>query len=181
MESQQPESAIVIPVPEAEALVGAWRMRYDPVAEHGVPAHVTLLYPFCPPNGIDEALVEDLARVVAGFEPFDFELNGVSRFPLITWLVPSPAERFIAITEAIVACFPEFPPYCGRFDDIVPHLTVIHGHDRPDEYPAVDAEFRRRIAGHLPLKARAGEVQLMVSNADQTWSVEAKLALGTRR
>ncbi|HEX9447459.1 MAG TPA: hypothetical protein VF920_05740 [Dongiaceae bacterium] len=35
-------------VPEAEALVGALRARFDPSASQCVPAHVTLLYPFLP-------------------------------------------------------------------------------------------------------------------------------------
>ena len=43
-------SAVVVEVPEAEPLVGAWRLRFDPVAALGMPAHVTLLYPFVAPS-----------------------------------------------------------------------------------------------------------------------------------
>ena len=39
------ESAVVIPVPEAEPLVGELRLEHDPAAAAGVPAHVTLLSP----------------------------------------------------------------------------------------------------------------------------------------
>ena len=42
------ESAPVILVPEAEAIVGRWRQRYDPSAAVGMPAHITLNYPFLP-------------------------------------------------------------------------------------------------------------------------------------
>lgn len=40
------ESALVVLVPEAEALVKSFRDRHDPSAAAGVPAHITLLYPF---------------------------------------------------------------------------------------------------------------------------------------
>ena len=42
------ESAILLCVPEAEKLVHEWRLKGDPSAARGVPAHVTLLYPFLP-------------------------------------------------------------------------------------------------------------------------------------
>lgn len=42
------ETAVLLRVPEAEPLVREWRAKGDPSAAHGVPAHVTLLYPFVP-------------------------------------------------------------------------------------------------------------------------------------
>ena len=44
------ESALVVLVPAAEPCVGALRLRYDPVARLGMPAHVTLLHPFVDPR-----------------------------------------------------------------------------------------------------------------------------------
>ena len=43
-----PETALVIAVPEAEPLVSDWRAQHDWSAQRGVPAHITLLYPFVP-------------------------------------------------------------------------------------------------------------------------------------
>ena len=40
--------SLVILVPEAESMVKAFRERYDPAAQAGMPAHITLLYPFVP-------------------------------------------------------------------------------------------------------------------------------------
>ena len=45
-----PESAILVPVPEAGPVVGRLRARLDRSASRGVPAHVTVLYPFVPPE-----------------------------------------------------------------------------------------------------------------------------------
>ncbi|HYN34704.1 MAG TPA: hypothetical protein VES40_18925 [Ilumatobacteraceae bacterium] len=41
-------SALVVLVAEAETLISAHRLRHDPVAARGVPAHVTVLHPFAP-------------------------------------------------------------------------------------------------------------------------------------
>jgi hypothetical protein len=40
------DSAIIMPVPEVEAVVGPLRLQYDALARLGIPAHITLLYPF---------------------------------------------------------------------------------------------------------------------------------------
>jgi hypothetical protein len=68
------ESALVAPVPAAEALVGAFRDLYDPGAAVGVPAHVTILYPFKPPDAIDEVVHDDLRRCFGRLKAFDFAL-----------------------------------------------------------------------------------------------------------
>ena len=45
-----PQSAFVVPVPEAEPWVKDLRERYDPIAAVGMPAHITVLFPFIPPD-----------------------------------------------------------------------------------------------------------------------------------
>ena len=47
-----PESAILVPVPGAEPVAGRLRARFDRSAGRGIPAHVTVLYPFVPPGQI---------------------------------------------------------------------------------------------------------------------------------
>jgi hypothetical protein len=46
------ESAFIVRVPEAEPHVAHLRERFDPMALLGVPAHITLLYPFLSPEQI---------------------------------------------------------------------------------------------------------------------------------
>ena len=71
------ESGIVLPIPEAEAAVGHLRRLHDP---QGVPAHITLLYPFAHPSRVDEATgaLQKLFRLVPALE---FSLVEVRRFP----------------------------------------------------------------------------------------------------
>lgn len=63
------ESALIVRVPEAEPLVGTFRDRFDPVARLGVPAHITLLYPFEPPADIDVQVLRDLEDLFAARAP----------------------------------------------------------------------------------------------------------------
>ena len=59
-----PRSALIVAVPEAEPLVHEWRLRYDN-AELGIPAHVTLIFPFVPAEEIGEELVAELRELFA--------------------------------------------------------------------------------------------------------------------
>ena len=44
------ETALIVEVSEAEEAVHEWRARHDSVAARGVPAHVTVLFPFVAPS-----------------------------------------------------------------------------------------------------------------------------------
>lgn len=46
------ESCLRVPVPEADQAVGRLRGRLDSAAALGVPAHVTILYPFVAPAAV---------------------------------------------------------------------------------------------------------------------------------
>ncbi len=74
------ESAVLLCVPEAEALVGAWRQEHDPSAAKGVPARVTLLYPFLPADEVDEGVLGELEWFFAGVDAFALEFDSVGEF-----------------------------------------------------------------------------------------------------
>ena len=42
------DSALLVPIPEAEPIVAELRLEHDAIAARGVPAHVTVLFPFVP-------------------------------------------------------------------------------------------------------------------------------------
>ncbi len=119
------ESAVLVPVPEAELAVGRHRHRLDRAATWGVPAHVTILFPFVAPSAITSATITALADAVGSVTAFDCEFPATAWFGQeVVWLAPQPAEPFRALTRAVSAAFPEYPSYGGGYDDIVPHLTV---------------------------------------------------------
>src|SRR5512144_919904 len=101
METKPVESALIIAVPEAEPLVKALRERFDSSAAAGVPAHITILYPFMPPDKITPDVLAELRELFAQFQAFGFALPETRLFPDVFYLAPSPAEPFKALTHAL--------------------------------------------------------------------------------
>lgn len=159
-----PESGIILPVPEAEPVVGQFRALHDPQARYGVPAHITLLYPFAHPSKV-ASTIDALRQLFAGVSAFEFSLVSTRRFPGAGYLHPEPSATFVRLTEMLGNQWPEFPPYGGAFSTVIPHLTVA---DRAtsDVLDAVDAAVSRQ----LPIVCRATEAWLMCSDDHGYWS-----------
>jgi 2'-5' RNA ligase len=171
----EPElSAVVVPVPEAEPLVGRLRAELDVHASWGVPAHVSVLVPFVWPHEIDGSVVAALGEAIGSVPAFTTTFTRVAWFAEdVVWLAPDDAEPFVELTEA-VQDVSGLVPYGGRHGtDVVPHLTVAH--DAPlARLQAVAAE----LAAGLPLRAPIREAHLMVgARAPQTWQTVAALPL----
>jgi 2'-5' RNA ligase len=147
-----PEFALAVPFP---GLVEQVAVPND------LPPHVTVLVP-CP----GEAAA--IGEVLAPFAAFDVTFPRFERFPEILWLAPEPAEPFVAMTEAMVARFPEYPPYGGIHDRIVPHLTVAY-----EEL----GETAARVEPLLPLRSRVETVVLYEHVADDQWRKAHTFAL----
>jgi 2'-5' RNA ligase len=167
-----PRTALIVAVPEAEPLVGEWRAKHDWSAQHGVPAHITLLFPFMPADDVDEQLLGDLRDLFASQPAFTYRLPRVARFPDVAWLAPEPAEPFTALTELIVARYPDYPPYEGVHDVVIPHLTVAEG--GPELQDAVDAA----LTPSLPIETETREVTLIVEDGSGLWSSRERFPLG---
>ena len=88
-------------------------------------AHVTILAPFGKDQDPTPGELADVEEFFANEAPFDFQLTQVCTFPDGTcYLSPEPAGRVSRLTHALHQVFPEYPPYEGRFDIVVPHLTI---------------------------------------------------------
>jgi 2'-5' RNA ligase len=147
-------TALIVPVPEAEPAVARLRLEHDPMARLGVPAHITVHFPFAPPERIDEAAV---GALVAAHAAFAYELASVEYFDDdVTYLAPSPAAPFSELIEASSARWPEYPRYDGAFADVVPHLTV--------------GLARLHLEVALPIACIAREVVLLEEGDDARWS-----------
>src|SRR5262249_10404176 len=115
-----PESALIVRVPEAEPHVAHLRERHDPAAQLGVPAHITLLFPFLSPERITAAVLGEIRAIASATAAFSFRLSGPRHFPGVLYLAPEPPAPFVELTEALVRRFPEFPPYGGQISSILP-------------------------------------------------------------
>ena len=175
------QSALLLAVPAAETAVGAHRARLDASARDGVPAHLTVLYPFLPPDEIDPGVLAKLSRLFAAVPRFSFTLDRVRWFgESVVWLGPSDESPFRALTERAALAYPSCPPYGGTYSDTVPHLTVGH-RGEPAELRAA-AEAVRPL---LPIMAEATEVTLMAgpepglpSGPPGRWHTVASFPLG---
>ena len=155
------ETAIVVLIPELESLLGEPRRRYTGDGARGMPTHVTLIFPFADSSEVDARLTV-IARMLGAFAPFELTFSETARFPGFLYLRPEPARPFVAMTEALAAAFPDFPPYGEEFDEIVPHVTVA----RADE--GVLAALESELAPRLPAKARV-ERGWLVENTSGRW------------
>jgi hypothetical protein len=171
------ESALVILVPEAEALVGRWRRRYDPSAAVGMPAHITINYPFLPGRPVDAATIAHLGPMFAGLQSIRYALVEVREFFDTVYLAPEPAEPFMDLIRAVVAHYPQSPPYGGMFAEVVPHLSLAQS-ENAAELEQVLGEFAPGSDGHLPIDATAEEVWLM-DNRSGRWEKRISFRLGT--
>ena len=172
---QPTETAVLVPIPAAESVVGTLRASLDSAAGLGVPAHVTVISPFVPPDRIDEAVISALATAIGSVPAFDATFARVAWFgPKVLWLAPEPAAPFIGLITAVWRAFPGWPPYGGAYDDPVPHLTV--GIDQP---AGVLAAAARAIGPDLPFTARISTAVLMQGSAQRgSWRTVAELPLG---
>lgn len=170
------ESGVVLEVPEAEPLVARWRHRHDPAADTGVPAHITLLYPFIPPDRLTPESLEALRTIARRAIPFRFALVGVDEFPGLLWLRPEPSSAFVALMRQLWAAYPSFPAYGGRYPDPTPHLTVAVV--EPGEgQEALRRELEGELAGQLPVECAASALTILGSDAGGRWSARHRFAL----
>jgi len=169
------ESAVLIRVPEAEPLVGDWRRRFDPSAALGIPAHITVVYPFVPVEELDEGVRAELRGLFAEEGPCRFELRDPARYPSVLYLKPEPDAALRAIIGGVVGRFPEHPPYGGAFEDVEPHLTVAQSQDEH-----LLARIGSELPRGLPVGVRVTEAVLMTEHDDGLWRVADTFPFGRR-
>ncbi len=121
VEARNARTALVIPVPVAEAVaVRAW---------------ITLLDPFLPLAQIEEGVLDELEEFFAGVTPFALVLGEPARFPDgPTYLPPQPVAVLRRIIAELRRDFPELlAPTSGpsslttTLEASVPHVLVPDG------------------------------------------------------
>jgi len=152
-------------------------MRHDPTAPRGVPAHVTVLFPFVPREAIDDAVRSAVREAIGSMTAFDYRFTRVERFGADNvHLAPEPAEAFLALIGTVSDRWPDYPPYGGVIETVVPHLTIG---DRlaEGEADAVAEQAQEALRRHGPITGRAAAVWLMTRDADGRWSTDSVHAL----
>jgi 2'-5' RNA ligase len=172
-ESRKPSTLLLIPIfafpPDLWKLCRLYHNNLH------VPPHVTLAIPFQPLESVTAEVVQQLTRFFEETLAFDFELNHVRWFGTnVVYLEPSNAESFRSITEQLQRMFPDFHPYDGVFESVIPHVTLSEHGTLAD----------RRIMGrqapkYTPISARASHVWLMSNERERDeWAIVKVFHLG---
>ena len=169
------ESALAVLVPEAEALVQPFRLRHDPSAAVGMPAHITVNYPFLQVTPDDSVVIDALRELFQAQRRFRISLASLERFPAVLYLAPEPAQPLSALIDAVAQRFPEAPPYGGAFEQVIPHLTVAHV-EAPAQLDQIATEFAAAARGQLPIIAPVDKVWLM-DDREGRWQQRTSFAL----
>jgi 2'-5' RNA ligase len=167
-----PRGGLIVPFLEVEPLIEPLLEQYLPVWNLGVPAHVTLLFPFPTSDQLDAAALADLTSLFAATPAITARLVDIGLFPDMVYLAPEPRDWFISLTRALSARF-GLLPYGGQHAEIVPHLSVSRQTD-----PAVQAEIARALRSMLPIETAVREVWLMDEEQDGHWHRAATFPLG---
>jgi hypothetical protein len=150
------ESALLLRCPTAEPAVGRLRARLDLAAGVGVPAHVTVMYPFRPVDDLSAADHALLGRLFTAVPSFTLVGSRTAWFgDQVLYVELTGAEVVSSLTEAVTAAFPAYLPYGGAFAEVVPHLTVGDDRDVSVLRAAEDA-----VRARLPFTQPVTEVEL---------------------
>jgi hypothetical protein len=169
-------TVIIVPVPEAEPAVDRLRRANTPDGAEGMPAHVTLIYPFIDDSELGAGRIGEVRAVLEEFSAFEFVLAEVRRFDNLpnesyVWLAPTPSWPFVEMVEELASIFPEHPPCGGAFATVIPHLTVA---------ASTDEDLLDRVANQaadaLPIKARA-ETACIMQRVGGLWRLGAEFGL----
>jgi len=163
------ETALVIAIDNAEPFDEVRRELMPSVVATGIPFHVTLLVPF----GSEAELVREARAFFAEQVPLEFELTRVATWPDVVYLVPEPDDELRALMKALFVRFPQWPPYEGIHDEVIPHATLGEGVDAA----AVRAEIERRVAPHLPHRCQARDVTFLEGFAEGRWRERERFPL----
>lgn len=124
------QTALLLPVRAAERVVGTHRRELDLAAADGIPAHVTIAFPFKP---LGEIGAEDHSRLAHNGRqhgPFRIEGRRTAWFgDQVLYVEISAAREVHALIADVASTFPAYPPFSGDIPlaEVVPHLTVGSG------------------------------------------------------
>ena len=172
------QSALVILVPEAESLVGPFRAKYDSSAADGMPAHITINYPFLPAQEDEPGAMNKLRELFLLYPSFALSFERPSRFPGALYLAPFPAQPLNDFIKEVADRFPESPPYGGMFNEVIPHLTVAAVEDEK-ALNRISEKFGISCAGKFPIEAAVNEVWLM-DNRSGRWTKRTSFQLADK-
>jgi 2'-5' RNA ligase len=167
------ETALAIVLDDAEPFDAVRRDFAVETFELGIPFHVTLLYPFAPREELSDQLVRDVGAFFAEWPPLEFALVRIAAWPDVVYAAPEPDAELRKLMGALFARFPQWPPYGGIHEEVIPHATLGEEVDAERVRPGV----ARRLAPHLPHRCQAQDVSLLEEYEPRRWRERERFPL----
>jgi 2'-5' RNA ligase len=168
------ETAIVVVLDDARPQLEPVRAEFHAAAvANGIPLHVTLLYPFAPPNQVDEAALADF---FAQFGAFTLTLTRLATWPRVVYAVPEPREALLAIMHALFGKYPEYPPYEGEISEPEPHATLSEL-EQGESLDETAAGIRAKAEPLFPLTCEIRDVALLEEYEPEQWRERRRFPL----
>ena len=166
-----PETALVLVVSLPPAL-DALRLRSIEDASAGVPAHVTLLYPFAEEAQLDADVLRLVAAVAARNPVLRLTMGEGRRFPDTLYASVEPDAPLRALHGELAAAFPALPLYGGAFP-FIPHVSIVEGPAVADPGALDDPAWTT-----LPIEQLVDAIDL-ITGRDGRWATRRRFPLGT--
>ncbi|NNF53258.1 MAG: hypothetical protein HKN03_02340 [Acidimicrobiales bacterium] len=158
-------TALLFLVPEAQDLFDA----VGGATPGGIPAHITVLYPFIRPPKITSQTRDELAQLAAATDRFEVTITSLAQYEITTYLNLEPEEPIRTITYRIFEQWPNYPPY-GDIDlYIQPHMALAQG--------VIPSDVESTALPHLPVNAEITHLTVMVRRWSGRWKVDAQFPL----
>ncbi len=167
------QTGLVVPVPTADVLLASVGARYPGTVREGVPAHVSLLYPFVAAAELDEGITSALGELLAGQAPMRVQFAECYRRDGFVALLPDPIDGLKELVSTTRRRWPDVVPYEGVYGDVEPHLTVAM---RCSAETAVAIE--QEVTAQLPISAELREAWLVAFEGQWTLRGRFEFAAG---
>ena len=166
-------SAVIVRAQLQAGLEGL-RRRCVEDATDGLPAHLTMLYPFVAPERLTRSVRSAIDDVSLRHEPFSYTLSGRAIWPDTAYVAVDPVAPFIALQADLAAAFPAFPIYGTEATfDFVPHVTIAEGRSIDDA-----ATLESPAWASLPRAARASALEVIAKVGSAPWRTVWRIGLG---
>ncbi|NYH80662.1 hypothetical protein FHR84_004028 [Actinopolyspora biskrensis] len=166
-------TGLVIPVPEADTVLGPVCERYPEAVRREVPAHVSVLFPFLAADELGERVFGELRELFDEQPPLRVSWRECARHGGFVYLRPDPPGPVQRLMDAVQRRWPDVVPYEGRHEVVEPHLTVATGTSRETA-----VAIQRTVTELLPVTAELSEVWLVVFEGQ--WRIRERFALRAR-
>lgn len=165
------QSGLVIPVPAAGPLLASVAARYPGTVREGVPAHVSLLYPFVPADELDERVTGTLGKLLVEQVPVTVKFVECYRRGGFVALRPDPIAGLTELVNAARRRWPDVKPYGGIYGDVEPHVTVAVSSSEETA-----ATIEREVTADLPISAELREAWVVVFEG--RWTLRERFEFG---